>query len=105
MASVSMRLGGDEEYEVGIISYDPPTEATRDDPGDGGSIEIGTIRVWTRDPETLLSRVSRKVTLDRFLELYADYNVLAPHEAQPKLEEYLMEQIHKQYFEDYEDIE
>lgn len=82
---------GSTEYTVEVIAFDPPTPATRDDPGDGGEVSDVSNIVRTRlyhDGETTPGRPPTEdvVTWETFMREYAAFHRLDLSSAQDRVD-------------------
>jgi hypothetical protein len=70
MSSIYLQASpdGDEEYEVRVDSYTPPTATTRDDPGDGGEVDLSPVV-----HRLVHGRKVEEITLEEFLERYSTH--------------------------------
>lgn len=105
MKSVTIPLfHGEFEYEIEVTHFQPPTKATRDDPGDGGEIELGdTVKVWYPGDGTRLAEVRERIPLIEFVETYARHHGITELEADRQIRDTCFEDVLQQYADDFDD--
>lgn len=70
---------GDTEYELEIVSYFGGSRSTRDEPGEGGHVEVGTsVKVWGFDPQPTehgnpRATVVEVIDFKQFMKAYSEF--------------------------------
>ncbi len=86
MNSIFIEIG-DQEYEISCVSYNAPTPATRDDPGDGGEACPGSaVMVHGANGLEVISYAS-------FLRAYAQDQEVSESDADRVVEGMLLETV------------
>jgi hypothetical protein len=101
MYTVEIDTGNsDFEYEVECINYYAGSPQTWDHPGDGWELDL-------RDNVKVKGfRGARStITLEEFIEFYAEYHGLPLDRAEQKLREEVYEKVTQQLADDYDDRE
>lgn len=99
--SVSIEID-DNEYEVEVNYIDFGQAPSGWDPGAGGEIELDPqVWVWKSAGKGYIR--DRKISMDEFLEIYAEFEQVDKKAAERKLEEYCFENVRGQMEDDYDD--
>lgn len=105
MASVNKQVtfqvpGGDddEEYELTVVSYSPPTADTRDEPGDGGEIDFSpTVS------RLMCGRKAEEVPFDEFIGRVATHQGITHERAESFVRDRVMFDVADMLDADFED--
>lgn len=100
MKSIYLRASNDmdEEYEIAVLKYWPPSPQTRDDPGDGGDVALAPI-VTRR----VRDRKAEEIPFEEFLNRYAAHSGIDPARVEDVVRDIAMAFIAEELANEFED--
>ena len=102
MREVDIEIG-DLEYELGVTHFYPGREPRGWDPGAGAEVELDKkVVVWEYDDRGF-GKKRGTVSLEEFLDVYAEYREVPRSEALRVLEDYCIEYLIERMKEAYDD--